>query len=301
MLRQIGNCQICGKEAILDRVIYNYPIDCQCHNNKHIEILEHCGDCKPVEPKETKVTLSTEYLKTHMIINIDDYEHLLNCMCNQKFIHEQSGKMREENQKIIDDAYHKARHLLNDFVQLSPNIDNEQTIKKGYLLTKLETRLDNLQNNIDILESVLKMLSNITKISYHKEDAEKELQRELKQQQEILEAKINYIKRYNRLNRTEMVKFMYFKAEESKFSHNEMANIINNKIKDFDKYTLTFDGRYLFVTDILLKENETDFIFNCLDYKRDDTLNTEEYNRYLQGNILYWNGEEILLQGGNNE
>lgn len=44
-------------------------------------------------------------------IDEDFFEHLLNCMCNQKYIHEQSEETQKEWQEIIDTAYHKARGL----------------------------------------------------------------------------------------------------------------------------------------------------------------------------------------------
>ncbi len=47
-----------------------------------------------------------------MTISVDKFEHLLNCMCNQKFLHEQSPKVQKEWQEIIDKAYHEARGLL---------------------------------------------------------------------------------------------------------------------------------------------------------------------------------------------
>ncbi len=45
-------------------------------------------------------------------INADKFEHLLNCMCNQKFIGEQKPEVQKEWQEIIDKAYHEARGLL---------------------------------------------------------------------------------------------------------------------------------------------------------------------------------------------
>jgi len=45
-------------------------------------------------------------------INADKFEHLLNCMCNQKFIQEQSEEVQKNWQDIIDKSYHEARGLL---------------------------------------------------------------------------------------------------------------------------------------------------------------------------------------------
>lgn len=38
-------------------------------------------------------------------ISLDEYEHLLNCLCNQKFIHEQKPEVQEEWQGIFDKAW----------------------------------------------------------------------------------------------------------------------------------------------------------------------------------------------------
>jgi hypothetical protein len=52
-----------------------------------------------------------------ILIDKDEFEHLLNCMCNQKFLNfprnksEDTGK--EDWQEIIDKAYDKARELLH--------------------------------------------------------------------------------------------------------------------------------------------------------------------------------------------
>lgn len=46
-------------------------------------------------------------------IGADQFEHLLNCMCNQKFIHEMNQETQKEWQETIDKAYHEARGLLS--------------------------------------------------------------------------------------------------------------------------------------------------------------------------------------------
>ena len=48
-----------------------------------------------------------------ILIDADKFDHLLNCMCNQKYIHEQSPETQTEWQEIIDKAYHEARGLLS--------------------------------------------------------------------------------------------------------------------------------------------------------------------------------------------
>lgn len=44
-----------------------------------------------------------------IIVNANELEHLLNCMDNQKFIHEQSEETQKEWQEIIDQANRKMR------------------------------------------------------------------------------------------------------------------------------------------------------------------------------------------------
>jgi len=46
-------------------------------------------------------------------INRNILEHLLNCMCNQKYIHEQNAETKAEWQEIIDKSYHEVRSILS--------------------------------------------------------------------------------------------------------------------------------------------------------------------------------------------
>jgi hypothetical protein len=48
----------------------------------------------------------------NVIVNADALEHLLNCMDNQKFIHEQSKDTQKEWQEIIDKANREMRRTL---------------------------------------------------------------------------------------------------------------------------------------------------------------------------------------------
>ncbi len=57
-----GTCSLCKKEGPIKRTYYHYVIKCECHSPSHFEIVYHCNDCQPVEPKTTKVTLRTENL-----------------------------------------------------------------------------------------------------------------------------------------------------------------------------------------------------------------------------------------------
>ena len=61
---EVGKCEVCGKENVpLQRTYFRYPIPCECHSPKHFHLVRHCKDCTPKEPREVKVTMSTELLK----------------------------------------------------------------------------------------------------------------------------------------------------------------------------------------------------------------------------------------------
>jgi hypothetical protein len=60
---EYGACEVCYKEAPLSRKYYHYDIKCECHSPKHFEIVRHCKDCTPKEPKTTKIRYKTSDLK----------------------------------------------------------------------------------------------------------------------------------------------------------------------------------------------------------------------------------------------
>ena len=48
---EFGKCEICGKEAPLERTYFYYPIHCECCGSKdkngqkqHFEMVVHCED-----------------------------------------------------------------------------------------------------------------------------------------------------------------------------------------------------------------------------------------------------------------
>ena len=60
---EYGKCEICGKEAQLERTYFFYPVNCTCHGsidergqNRHFEMVTHCKDCPAPMPKEIEVT-----------------------------------------------------------------------------------------------------------------------------------------------------------------------------------------------------------------------------------------------------
>lgn len=42
-----GKCDLCAKDAYLNRVYNNYPADvtCECHSPHHFDIYDVCSDC----------------------------------------------------------------------------------------------------------------------------------------------------------------------------------------------------------------------------------------------------------------
>jgi hypothetical protein len=60
---EFGKCDICGKDSPLQRTYFKYDIKCECHSPNHFELICHCNECVPVEPKETTIILKTFDLK----------------------------------------------------------------------------------------------------------------------------------------------------------------------------------------------------------------------------------------------
>ena len=57
-----GTCPSCKKEGPINRTYYHYAIKCECHSPTHFEIVYHCNECEPQEPKTTKLVMSTDKL-----------------------------------------------------------------------------------------------------------------------------------------------------------------------------------------------------------------------------------------------
>jgi len=71
---ECGKCEICGKDAPLQRTYFYYDIQCECHSPQHFEVVSHCADCTPSEPRETRVTLSAAKLRSPISIALDILE-----------------------------------------------------------------------------------------------------------------------------------------------------------------------------------------------------------------------------------
>jgi len=94
-----------------NRVYFKEETADECQN-PNVKTCEGCNvrtEYCPSQPVEREIKPNKN---NSVIINEDQFEHLLNCMCNQKFLHEQCPRIQNEWQEIIDNAYHEARNLL---------------------------------------------------------------------------------------------------------------------------------------------------------------------------------------------
>ena len=54
---EYGICDICGREANLQRKYYHFNIKCECHLPTHSEMIKYCSDCVPLRPAETTIEI----------------------------------------------------------------------------------------------------------------------------------------------------------------------------------------------------------------------------------------------------
>lgn len=73
----------------------------------------------------------------NIIITEDSFEYLLNCLDNQKFLHEMNDINRKENQKTIDNFNNSCRDILHQKYILD-------TIEDGYYLVKKYNNQDTI-------------------------------------------------------------------------------------------------------------------------------------------------------------
>jgi hypothetical protein len=57
---EYGICEICGKKANVIRTYFHYDIKCECHSPNHFELICHCKDCVPKEPKTITVIVKSK-------------------------------------------------------------------------------------------------------------------------------------------------------------------------------------------------------------------------------------------------
>lgn len=60
---EFGKCDICGKNAQLNRKYYHYDIQCECCSPNHFDLICHCDNCHPKPPKQTTIKLKVYTLK----------------------------------------------------------------------------------------------------------------------------------------------------------------------------------------------------------------------------------------------
>lgn len=73
----IGFCEVCKKEnTSLTRTYYHFDnIKCECHSPHHFILIHHCDICVPMDPIESKVTISIKNLDSpidKLIISLQD-------------------------------------------------------------------------------------------------------------------------------------------------------------------------------------------------------------------------------------
>ncbi|CAG7580239.1 MAG: hypothetical protein SLAVMIC_00316 [uncultured marine phage] len=73
---EYGICDICNREAYIDRKYYRYDIKCECHSPNHFVICYHCENCEPTEPTETKISLRQEGKESKVILETDSLKKI---------------------------------------------------------------------------------------------------------------------------------------------------------------------------------------------------------------------------------
>jgi len=54
---------------------------------------------------------------TEIKVKVDFLEHLLNCLANQKYMHEQAADTAGENQKVIDEAWQTGMDMIDPIIK----------------------------------------------------------------------------------------------------------------------------------------------------------------------------------------
>ena len=55
---EVGYCDICHKQAQVQRKYYHYDVNCECCGNNHFEIVKYCENCKPKPPHRISVIMT---------------------------------------------------------------------------------------------------------------------------------------------------------------------------------------------------------------------------------------------------
>lgn len=108
-------------DHIMVKFMNNEYGDTRCYLTINISegtVIQWFKDRNPAQiedfTKSFKVEDRNYILKKTVTVDADELEHLLNCMDNQKFIHEQDEETKKEWQNIIDTANRNMRKVLSE-------------------------------------------------------------------------------------------------------------------------------------------------------------------------------------------
>ena len=104
----------------------------------------------------------------NIIITEDSFDYLLNSLDNQKYIHEFSFTIREENQKIIDDFNTQCREVQHAKIDIVPS-KNYWWLKKRFKNSDVDVmwQLEDVYKIVDILETESMIERNLSTDYYH--------------------------------------------------------------------------------------------------------------------------------------
>ena len=93
---EYSKCEVCGKEAPLQRTYWHYLIKCECHSPSHFEMVRHCSSCVPKEPITTTATMLT------------------NTITKGRLSHDSEKQIDEDNGEIDKNAIMKILFVINN-------------------------------------------------------------------------------------------------------------------------------------------------------------------------------------------
>lgn len=122
---EYGKCEVCGKEASLGRTYWYYPVKCDCHTPTHFELVRHCNECKPVEPKQTMICTHHEdgrqwniLVPTNIFIKENSHAKELMDVCHTALIfidaatpEKRKPRGMERWKKVLDDYRKEAKDV----------------------------------------------------------------------------------------------------------------------------------------------------------------------------------------------
>ncbi len=165
---EFGKCEICGKEAPLERTYFYYPIHCECCGSKdkngqkqHFEMVVHCEDCPAPMPKEIHPLLKSMHGEEHRanITNILPTEIRGQFIINDKIIKEKA--LRRGDFALFDNLRSQYDRLLQTREQvtaktITDTMSKEDKEKCNRLLRKIPVLADIAESSAVDLLSLLK-------------------------------------------------------------------------------------------------------------------------------------------------